>query len=241
MQLETGDYTVGNVTRLTYALTNILFAKKESSREIARVTLRQTYYSDENAAQYDRNYQSSYSNQAAPTKFSAVAFNTRVTPTDRFQAEFRTEWDPTVHTLKTMSGSGNLQASELVQVSGSWNRRRFIPELPGFDDPAQATHSVSAAATTPEPDQPSRRQLLVRLRLPARFFPAAAHPGVLQRAVLRSRDGIPDVQLPGRPGRVGATGQALQHLLQPRRHRDLLELPRCPRWRRAAPLTSLSR
>jgi hypothetical protein len=35
----------------------------------------------------------------------------------------------------------------LFRLSGSWSRRRFIPELPGFDDPTQATHSVSAAAT----------------------------------------------------------------------------------------------
>ena len=37
VQLESGDYTVGNVTRFTYALANILYAKKESSREIARI------------------------------------------------------------------------------------------------------------------------------------------------------------------------------------------------------------
>ena len=66
--------TPSATSRDTYGLDNILYAKKESSREIARVTLRQTYYTDENAAQYDRNYQSSYSDQAAPTKFSAVAF-----------------------------------------------------------------------------------------------------------------------------------------------------------------------
>ncbi len=111
------------------------------------MNINQTYYSDENAAQYDRNYQSSYSDLAAPTKFSAVAFNTRVTPTDRFQGEFRTEWDPTVHTLKTMSGSGHVQASEWLQLSGSWSRRRFIPELPDYDDPTQATHTVAAGAT----------------------------------------------------------------------------------------------
>ena len=147
VQLETGDYTVGDVTRFTYGLANILYAKKESSREIARVTLRQTYYSDENAAQYDRYYQSSYSDLAAPTKFSAVALAARVTPTDRFQAEFRTEWDPTVHTLKTMAGSGTLQASEWLQVSGSWSRRRFIPELPDYADPLRATHSVTGSTT----------------------------------------------------------------------------------------------
>ena len=46
VQLESGDYTVGNVTRIAYALDNILYAKKESSREIAKLTVRQTYYTD---------------------------------------------------------------------------------------------------------------------------------------------------------------------------------------------------
>lgn len=146
VQLEGGDYTVGNVTRISYGVDNTLYAKKESSREIVNVGVHQTYYSDENAAQYDRNYQSSYSDQAAPTKFSAVRVTTRVTPSDRFQGEFRTEWDPTVHTLKNMSASGTMR-NELLMVSGSWSRRRFIPELPEYSDPNGATHSVSAATT----------------------------------------------------------------------------------------------
>lgn len=147
VQLESGDYTVGNVTRFTYGIANRLFAKKESSREIGSINLSQTYYTDENAAQYDRNYQSSYSDQAAPTKFSAVAVTARVTPTDRVQGEFRTEWDPTVHALKTLSASGTVRDGEWLQVSGSWSRRRYIPELPDFDDPNRATHAVSAATT----------------------------------------------------------------------------------------------
>jgi hypothetical protein len=32
-------------------------------------------------------------------------------------------------------------------VSGHWSRRRFIPELPDFDDPDRATHALSAATT----------------------------------------------------------------------------------------------
>ena len=51
VQLESIDYIVGNVTRLTYGLANRLYAKKEVSREIASVTLGQTYYTDQRAAQ----------------------------------------------------------------------------------------------------------------------------------------------------------------------------------------------
>jgi LPS-assembly protein len=146
-KLEAGDYAVGNVTRYTYGLANRLYAKKEVSREIGSINISQTYYTDERAAQFDRNYQSSYSGQAKPTNFSAVAFTTRVSPTDRFQGEFRTEWDPTADALKTLSASGSFRPSPLLDLTAGWSRRRLIPELPDFSDPASATHYLNAAAT----------------------------------------------------------------------------------------------
>jgi hypothetical protein len=71
VQLEGADYVVGSVTAFTYALTNRLYAKKEVSREVASVSLSQRYYTDQNAAQYDQNYQSSYAGRARPTHFTA--------------------------------------------------------------------------------------------------------------------------------------------------------------------------
>jgi len=147
VQLESADYVVGNVTRFTYALANRLYAKKEVSREIASLSVSQTYYTDQRAAQYDRNYQSSYSDEALDTNFSSVAVLARVSPADRISGEFRTEWDPTVHTLKTLSASGSLRGGERFDLSAGWSRRRLIPELPDFSDPASATHSVNAAAS----------------------------------------------------------------------------------------------
>ncbi|CAN5679718.1 hypothetical protein BH24ACI5_BH24ACI5_00400 [soil metagenome] len=147
VRLESGDYTVGSVTRYTYGLANRLYAKKDVSREIGSISVSQTYYTDQTAAQYDPRYQSDYQSQTRPTNFSAVAVTTRVSPTDRVQGEFRTEWDPTVHTLKTLSASGSARAGERLDVTAGWSRRRLIPELPGFSDPASATHYLNAAAT----------------------------------------------------------------------------------------------
>lgn len=147
VQLESIDYIVGNVTRYTYGLGNRLYAKKEVAREVASVTLSQTYYTDQRAAQYDRDYQSSYSAAARPTNFSAVSLLARVSPNDRTSGEFRTEWDPTVHTLKTLSASGTIRSGNWLDLSAGWSRRRLIPELPDFADPASATHYLNAAAT----------------------------------------------------------------------------------------------
>jgi LPS-assembly protein len=147
VQLEGIDYIVGNVTRYTYGLANRLYAKKEHAREIASLNVSQTYYTDERAAQYDRDYQSSYDALAKPTNFSAVAIQARVSPNDRTSGEFRTEWDPTVHTLKTLSASGTLRGGEWLDLSAGWSRRRLIPELPDFSNPASATHYLNASTT----------------------------------------------------------------------------------------------
>ena len=147
VRLESADYVIGNVTKYTYGLANRLYAKKDVSREIVRVNVSQTYYTDQRAAQFDRDYQSSYSDDARQTNFSAVAISTRVSPTERINGEFRTEWDPTVHTLKTLSASGSVRSGERLDVSAGWSLRRLIPELPDFSNPARATHYLNAAAT----------------------------------------------------------------------------------------------
>jgi hypothetical protein len=147
VKLEPGDFTRGGVTRFTYGLANRLYAKKDVSREIASVTVNQTYYTREGAAQYDRNYESSYDENARPTNFSALAIRTRITPADRVSGEFNTEWDPTAHTLRTLSASGTVRNGTWLEVSAGWSLRRLIPELPDFSNPASATHYLNATTS----------------------------------------------------------------------------------------------
>jgi LPS-assembly protein len=133
VQLEGADYVVGNVTRLTYGLSNRLYAKKETSREIVTATVSQTYYTDQNAVDYDRNYQSSFSG-SAPTHFTPVALLVRAAPTDRIQADFRTEWDPTKHAIRTLASNASFNVGPAIQATAGWSQRRFIPGLPGFEE-----------------------------------------------------------------------------------------------------------
>ncbi|HSC28594.1 MAG TPA: putative LPS assembly protein LptD, partial [Vicinamibacterales bacterium] len=114
VQLEGVDYIVGNVTRLSYGLNNRLYAKKDVAREILSVVIGQTYYTDARAAQYDQNYQSSFSG-TQPTNFSPVSLLVRTSPTERLQGEFRTEWDHTVGAFRTFAASGTLNR-DAVQV-----------------------------------------------------------------------------------------------------------------------------
>ena len=145
VKLEGNDFVVGNVTRFTYGLNNRLYAKKDVSREILSVVLSQTYYTDENASRYDRSYQSSFSG-TIPSKFSPVALQLRTSPTERVQGEFRTEWDHTVAAFRKFEATGIVNATKL-QLSAGWSQRRFLEDLPGFDDPARADHYLNASAT----------------------------------------------------------------------------------------------
>jgi LPS-assembly protein len=149
VQLEGNDFTVGSVTRYTYGLANRLYAKKTTSREILSATLSQSYFTNAQASRYDTQNQSGFGT-TAPTNFNPVALQLRGAPTDRLQGEFRTDWDPTAHTLRTLAASGSFSTSWL-QTNAGWNRRRYIPTLKGFDNPLTATNYLNTSASINRP------------------------------------------------------------------------------------------
>lgn len=145
-RLEGPDYVIGNVTRFTYALSNRLYAKRETTREVLVATLSQSYYTDQNAVDLDQQYQSSFSGGRAPTHFSPVALQVRAAPSERFKADFRTEWDAQVGAIRTLAANGTVTSGGFFTTVG-WSQRRFIPDLPGFDDPLRADHYLNASTT----------------------------------------------------------------------------------------------
>jgi LPS-assembly protein len=145
VQLESSDYTRGDVWEVGYGLNNRLYAKRTSSREVLNVVIRQNYYTDSLAALYAQQYQSSSYASTPTSKYSALALAARTSPNDHVQGEFRTEWDPTFHTLKTLAATGSINNGNL-QASAGWSRRRYIPGLPGFNNPDLADHYLNASA-----------------------------------------------------------------------------------------------
>jgi hypothetical protein len=141
VKLESIDYVLGR-TQFTYDLTNRLYAKKDVAREVLSVAINQTYYTDENAAKYDRQYQSSFTARA-PSRFSPVALMVRASPTDRLQGDFRTEWDPDAHALTTISANATFASGGWLNGSAGWSQRRYIPDLPGFNDPNRADQYIN--------------------------------------------------------------------------------------------------
>jgi hypothetical protein len=147
--LDGTDYIVGGLTRYNYGLANRLYAKKETAREILSATVSQSYYTDANAVQYSAESLSGFGT-TAPTHFGAVVLQVHGAPTERLQADFRTDWDPTVHALKTLSANGSVMAG-WVQASAGWSQRRYIPKLRGFDNPLFATNTLYATTNIRSP------------------------------------------------------------------------------------------
>ena len=73
-----------------------------------------------------------------------MTIQVRATPTDGLSGEFRTELDSKVKALRTLAASGTFNRS-WISSSAGWSRRRFIEDLPGFDDPDRADHYLNAS------------------------------------------------------------------------------------------------
>ena len=137
VQLEGADYIIGGTTRINYGVSNRLYAKSQTSREILSATISQNYYTDARAAQYDRQFQSSFTSGSAPTHYWPVALQLRGAPTDRIQGEFRTEWDPTrTRDPRRWPPTAASARRTGCRRTAGWSQRRFIPTLPRFNNEA---------------------------------------------------------------------------------------------------------
>ncbi len=149
VQIDGVDTLVGGTIQVTYGLTNRLLARRRTGettsvvRDILSVGLRQTYYTDLLAAAFDSQYQSA---TVSPSAFSPLRLNVEVRPTDGLTGQFVTDIDARFRTPRTFSASATVNRDRL-QVVGSWAKRRLIPGLPGFSNPAGATHYLNAGVS----------------------------------------------------------------------------------------------
>ncbi|HUF47911.1 MAG TPA: putative LPS assembly protein LptD [Vicinamibacterales bacterium] len=149
IQIDGVDSLVGGSMQVTYGVTNRVLARRRMGasasavRDILSVGVRQTYYTDLLAAAFDSQYSSA---TATPSPFSPLRLNVDVRPADGLTGQFVTDIDPTFKTPRQFSASATVNR-ERLQVSGSWSKRRVIDGLPGWDDPAFATHYLSASTS----------------------------------------------------------------------------------------------
>jgi hypothetical protein len=151
VQNDPADYPlVTGETRLDYQLTNSLLARRANGgviREILRLAISQTYYTDARAAAFDVNYLSSGAAALSPAgTFSPVRITLTARPTDRASGDFSLEIDSKVRAIRTMNASGHLHTTP-VQINARWTKRGHIPGLPGFDNPDRADHFLNTGAS----------------------------------------------------------------------------------------------
>jgi LPS-assembly protein len=139
-------------TRYTYGLNNRFYAKRTENpgapaqaREIVDVELSQTYYTNQFAAQFDRQYQTT--NLSTQTNFLPIALNVRAMPSSSVNATVRAEFDSKYKELRGISAQGTYSWANSVQASFGWSKKAFIKDLVGFNDPRFLDHYVNASTT----------------------------------------------------------------------------------------------
>jgi len=152
VKLEGTDWTVGGVTRINYGLNNRLYAKVRQAsgapsvaREIASVSITQTYYTNPTASQYDSNYSTSFTG-APPSNFTPISITGRAAPTSRFNVTTRAEIDSKFWMLRSLSSNGGVRVGDWLDANAGWSLSRAIDAL-GVSDPTQLTHSLNAGAS----------------------------------------------------------------------------------------------
>ena len=223
VQLDYVDSQVPDLFRVTYGLTNRLYAKKDISREILSVNVNQTRYSDPRAAQVDPNYATSYALLKAASNYSDVNVGVRASPTDKIQINFTTAWEPVSGTFLTYNATGAVNTT-YFQSSAGWNQIKNIFDRPTGPVPETTSHFIARVGHVADGAEPSRRHVFVPLQRARQGVPAAALLCLLQCTVLRRAGGIPDVQ-PDRHPHQRAPGQAVQPLVHAGGNRHVLQFP----------------
>ena len=150
VQLEGIDTIVGGVTQINYGLNNRVYARLARgddagiAREILTVSLTQSYYTDARAAQFDRRFATSF-NGTPPSNVSPASLIVRANPTEKLTATMRAEYDTKFGAIRTIGAEGSYDFLELVRTTAGWSQRRFIKELPGFNDPDRLDHYVNVS------------------------------------------------------------------------------------------------
>jgi hypothetical protein len=152
VQFDGIDSYVGG-TRFNYGINNRFYAKRQStpgapaqSREILDIEITQSYYTDQRAALYDQQYQTTIGS-TVQSNFSPISLNIRAMPTNDINATVRAEFDERYRKLRTISAQGTYSWTNRVQTSLGWSKRAFIAELADFNNPALLDHYINASTT----------------------------------------------------------------------------------------------
>jgi len=161
VQLDYLDGLFGGTASMEYGVRTSLLAKRwsnkrgsdTSQKEILSGSISQSYFSNLLAAAYGQQDSSTgLYNAPAASPFSPVGLNITGTPVDFATVGFTTHYDTHFHTLREYGVSGGL-SRPLVQLNAGWNKKSFIPGLPGYDTPDSATDYLNVNAHLTHPNK----------------------------------------------------------------------------------------
>jgi hypothetical protein len=130
VKLDSYDHLYGGTTRITYGLTNRFLARRggaaaqASAREIASVSLSQTYYTDEAASAVDPSYSTSF-RDLEPRKLSPWQLTARAAPSDAVDGSLQLEYDQYEKELLSVRAGGRYARGDSFQASSGWSRRKI--------------------------------------------------------------------------------------------------------------------
>ena len=113
------------------------------AREILTVSIEQSYYTDANAAQFDRRFRTSFQG-TQPSNFSPAALTVRASPTSELSGTLRAEYDTQFLALRTVSADARIEIGGWFDQTAGWSQRRFVEGLSGFDNPAKLDHYLNS-------------------------------------------------------------------------------------------------
>ena len=129
---DLADFVVSGSTKVTYGLTNRLFARtraeenvRGTTREILTVGLQQTYYSNPQAGGYDSSYQST-SNRVA-RDLSPLTLTTRFAPNAALDTNSRIEYDVTRGLGLQIVSLGGTVNTPKISAGANFSHNRLIP------------------------------------------------------------------------------------------------------------------
>jgi hypothetical protein len=129
---DSSAFAVGGAMKLTYGITNRLFARtpaagggRGSTREFMTIGVQQTYYTDPETSRFDTTYVS-YTGRPKPVDLSPVAVSARISPTALLDATAKLEYDVTGNGLQILTAGSTINAGS-GSANVSFSRQRFTP------------------------------------------------------------------------------------------------------------------
>lgn len=128
------DTIIGGTTQLTYSLANRLLVRKRaaegtqagSPQELLNASIRQTYYSDETASQFDPAYGNNQGRPPSP--FSPITLSARAMPTQPMSLDFRLDYDPRTDAAFRVMGYGlnGVFRTNMVETTAGWSKQNYV-------------------------------------------------------------------------------------------------------------------